>query len=349
MFSFTALNFVSFASQISVIIGTDGIIPLIASFVIMYIFGILLAKTMSVNKEKSFYDILTMHLGKFVGSILYIIYCISVMYLYSYAVRIICSQVNIYMMKKMAVPAIEIIFIAATVYAASKGFYAMASFGKILSYPIFFILFLLFCLCAGEMDIYNMLPAFTHRPQSYLNAIMHLVSYNFSGVFIIPFAIRYVEDYDERSFRKDLFFAFAAVLAIFIAYYILCIGVLGVNTCSKVVFPAINIMHNRTSSGIFLNRYEIIIVFTVIILYFLYCSAMLRCAHEGFSEITSSAASLIICAIIAGAFIFIFNDRSAGEYLARILHMQGYFSYIVFTFIPVLLWTGRRKENEKSI
>jgi len=344
-FSFLALNFVSFSSQVSIIIGTDGIIPLIISSAVMYLFAVLITYVMEKGGKKSFYDILTINLGRFSGKALYFIYVLSVIYLYSYAVRIICSQVNMYMLKDMNLIFIEGIFICVTLYAAKKGSGVLANFSKVLLYPVTFMLILLFVLCMNNMDILNMLPLFTSHPKQYLTASMHLISYNFSGVFCIPFVINDVYDLDRKVFLKKLFYIFLAVTSIFAAYYILCIGVLGVDTCRSIVFPAINIMHNRSSSGILLNRYEIIMVFVVVILYFLYCALMLSSAFTASVHAGRKNLLKILALTASVIFLFFLNDRTAGEYMAKVLHMQGYLAYVPTGFMIIFSYILLRRRE----
>ncbi len=343
-FSFLALNFVSFSSQVSLIIGTDGIIPLLASGAVMFLFSVLLIKVMLNGGGKSFYEILTEELGKIAGSCVYFIYILTMIYLYSYAVRIICTQINVYMLKNMNMVFIEMTFILTTAYAAVKGFTPLGNFSRIFLYPIVFVLTLLFVLCINNMDILNMLPLFTNHPAQYLTASMHLISYNFSGVFAIPFIINKVYDPDGKILVRKLFYVFLAVTAIFCAYYILCIGVLGVDTCRSIVFPAINIMHNSTSSGILLNRYEIIIVFVVVILFFLYSAMMLSATLSGTGQVAGKAVAYIFSGAGIILILHFLNDRSAGEYIAKVLHMRGYLAYVPLGMIVILSYILLRRK-----
>lgn len=349
MVSFLALNFVSFASQIAILIGTDGIIPLFVSGGVMYIFSILSVKLMISNKGKSFYDILTGGLGKFVGSILYLFYIVVMIYLYSYAVRIIATQVSVYMLPGKSMYVIYVVFISITLYAIIKGLAAIGNFSRIILYPIVFMLIFLFFLSVNNMDILNMFPLFTSSPGSYLNAVMHLLSYNFSGAFCIPFIVNNVYDIDEKSISREIGIVFLTSFGIFCVYYVLCIGVLGVDTCRSIVFPAINIMHNSTSSGIFLNRYEIIIVFIVIILYFLYCAVMMFSSVRGIYEITEKTFAGIFTPAVAVVFVYILNDRAWGEYIARILHMRGLLGYFPIVMTILFIYLLRRNKSEKSV
>ena len=164
----------------------------------------------------------------------------------------------------------------------------------------------------------------------------------------MPFIIDEVNMADSSISKKALW-AFLSVAAIFSAYYVLCIGVLGVDTCRSIVFPAINIMHNSSSSGILLNRYEIIIVFIVVILYFLYCSLFLYSALKGAGRMKKKGYLAYIVSFTGIFFILsLLNDKAAGEYIAKMLHMKGYLGYFFVVMIVLcvfLLWRKNEKKN----
>ncbi len=341
--SMSALNFVSFASQISIIIGSDGIIPLVISSAVMYLFTAGLIDLMQKHDGMEFYDILRLHLGKFTAGALYMIYAVTMIYLYSYAVRIVCSQVSVYMMKDLPLQVIEILFVAVTIYASTQGPDALTNFASVTAIPVMFILAVLFFMCLKDMDILNMFPLFTHSGGQYLTGTLHFVSYNFSSAFALAFLWGKVKDKDCHKLKKDLGWVFIAVTAVFAAYYILTTGVLGTDTTARIVFPAINIMHNRTSSGIFLNRYEIIIVSVVIIMYFTYSALMLTSSLEAVSYVTGKIPSYIFTGALVTIFLYILNDRTGGEYLARLLHMKGYLSAVPVLFILLFFFMGRKK------
>ena len=347
-FSFLALNFVSFSSQVSILIGTDGIIPLLVSGGVMYGYLFLIIRLMMRDDRKSYYEVLISGLGKFVGRVVYFLHLCVIVYLYCYAIRIVTTQVSVYMLPGKNIYLIQGIFIFATVYSAQKGLRAMGNFCSVLLYPVIFMLAFLFFLSSDNMDIKNMLPIFTHGGSEYLRAIMHLLSYNFSGVLCVPFIIDEVNMADSSISKKALW-AFLSVAAIFSAYYVLCIGVLGVDTCRSIVFPAINIMHNSSSSGILLNRYEIIIVFIVVILYFLYCSLFLYSALKGAGRMKKKGYLAYIVSFTGIFFILsLLNDKAAGEYIAKMLHMKGYlgYSFVVMIVLCVfLLWRKNEKKN----
>ncbi len=346
LLSFTSLNFVSFASQVAILIGTDGIIPLMISAGVMYLFSASIINLMDKHKGKTLYDIMRIYLGKVFSAVIYSIYIISILYLYSYCVRIICSQVKVYMLKDMPLWVIEMLFIFSTAYAARKGFDAIINFSSVAAFPVIFILAVLFFLCLKNMDIFNMLPMFTHRINEYADSSLHLISYNFSSAFSLPFILSHMREYDAKGVKKDIGKSIIISAMIFISYYVLIISVLGVSTTSKIVFPAINIMHNRTSSGIFLNRYEIIMVFNVIIMYFLYAAVMLLSAYEGIRDVTGNISSTVFSSFMIIIFLTFLNDRTGGEYIAGLLHMKGYFAAVPVIFTAVFFIMKKVKKNE---
>ncbi|MBE6038506.1 MAG: hypothetical protein E7218_04805 [Anaerofustis stercorihominis] len=347
LFSFIALNFVSFSGQVALLCGTDGIIPLIINASVMYLFCVLLIRFMLRNKGLSFYGALKENFGKTVSVTVCIIYAATCLYLCAYAARIICSQINIYMLDKFDLRIIEGIFILSCVYAASKSFKTLSNFSQVLIKPTVFVLILLLVLCINNADILNMLPLFTSSAEQYFNTSMHLISYNFSSSFAIAFILPYVRDYDIKKGQKQLFYVMILSVIIFSAYYVLCIGVLGVDTCRSIIFPAINVMHNNVSPGILLNRYEIIIVFAVTILYFLYTALMLKSGYTAIKDITGKNTAVAVSVSVIAATLTALNDRTVGEYVASIFHIKGILGYVPIGMIILLLLSEIKERKIK--
>lgn len=353
--AFFALNFVSFSSHLCEIVGNDGIFVLLAAGIIMYIAALCMLLAVYKSGEASLPALLTAAFGKFFGRLIGAVYLVLLIYYTAYSGRVLCEQVNIYMLSSFSRPLVQLIFFGFVLYALLKSFKSYANLAQLLIFPTVGVLLFLFVLCWENVDIKNMLPLGMAEPMDFLTALRRVLSYKYSSVLAIPFIFPLVADADMKRAKWQLAVAVGAAVVLFALYYILCVGTLGKEICAILSFPAINIMHSSNGdSSILLDRYESIIVFVSIILYFFYCIVLLKSAQKFIAEKLpqkkyTDAVSAAAVSIAAFGLCQLLDRESIGDIIMAVSHEKGLL--ILTPILCVMIFLGLKikgKGNEKT-
>lgn len=327
--------------------GTDGIIPVMISAVLMYSLSSLITDVCCRHRRTEFYDILRMYTSKIPAGVIYIIYTAGLIYIYCLSARDICAQITIYMAKDMPAVLAEMFFICATAYAAFCGIAGIANIASVTAKPLAVFFSVLILMCAFDADIKNMLPAFTHGAMSYKAGIMHICAGSFPSVLCLPCIIRHTKDADAPKIKRQLRKAFVFSSLLLCGYYIIPVSVLGADSCREIVFPAINIMHMKSSPGMFLNRYEIVMVFLVVMMYFISSSLILLSALSFVRYVTSENAAIFITFPAVAFIMFLLHNRSVAESMVTLTHIKGYMSFLPL-LLGIIFLIMKGKNNEKA-
>ena len=109
---------------------------------------------------------------------------------------------------------------------------------------------------------------------------------------------------------------FAAVFAVYCAFYVMCISVLGTEFTIDYVFPALRIVQSDNSHNAFFERFEIMLLSSVIVMHIMYFSVTLRsvktAAESVFNEKNAKIA-FFLSPVIVFAVVLFFKNQAIGK------------------------------------
>ena len=330
--AFLALNFVTFPGRLAQLCATDGLIPLLATAVIAFGAGLSLICLMGRYPGKSFYEVLELSLGKVFSKIVFAVYLILCLYYAAYAIRVICEQVKMFMLRYFNLYIIEAVFVLCVLYFCTKRAKTFGNVGQILFYIVTSFVLFLAVITFPNGEIENMLPLFQAEPTSLFRGFLLINSYKYSAVLALPFFLPHVEKLNVKMAKKQIFFAIFGVFFIFGMYYVLCVSVLGAEVCGKIIFPAVNIMQSPSGKTIIFDRYEILMLFAVLNLYAVYISVMMKSVRIGVNELCPSKNWIFyMLFLVVVALVYLLNERLVYDVIHSTLHEGG-----VFAMVPLL-------------
>ncbi len=352
--AFLALNFLTYASRLTNACLTDGILPILITSVIAYAGACAIIKVMLSHKGMDFRQILTLLWGKVFGNIVFGIFVLNLFHFSWYAIRLLSEQIGVCMLRNVSVVMIELILILTVLFIGIKRLRTLGNLSQILIWYAGINLLLLLLLTSKAAEIKNMLPLFTSGLPEYTRGVLVTSSYLFSAVLALPFFIPKVEGIygKNKVIYKDMLIIFAAVFAVYCAFYVMCISVLGTEFTIDYVFPALRIVQSDNSHNAFFERFEIMLLSSVIVMHIMYFSVTLRsvktAAESVFNEKNAKIA-FFLSPVIVFAVVLFFKNQAIGKIIFQSVDASNITA--PHALLPFIVYIGyllkkRKMKNE---
>ncbi len=349
--AFLALNFLTYPSRLTNACMSDGIIPLLISSLLAYAGCCCILKVMTAYKDMDFRQILIKLSGKWIGNIIFVIFIINLFNFSWYSIRLLSEQINSCMLRNVPIVMIEMLLILSVLFIGVKRIRTLGNLSSILVWYVGICLAVLVVLSSKAAEFKNMLPLFTSELSQYANGVLVNSSYLFSAVLAIPFFVPKVDGIYEKGRRlyKDFAVIFACVFGVYCAFYILCISVLGTQYTSDYIFPALRIVQSDNSHNAFFERFEIMLLSSIIVMHITYFSVMLRsiknAAENAFDK---KKADIVFFASPALIFIVVlfFNNESIGKLVFRFIDTSNITApHALLPFIVFIIYLIKRRKE----
>ena len=343
---FLCFSFVGVPSHLAKNCNTDGILVLLVVSFLGYGAYYCLIKVFSSYKDKSFNEVLEHLLGKAFGRIFYVVFLVGTVFYISAGLRIITEQVNVYMLRTCPFIVVELVFLVLSIYLVSKRVKTLFNFSQIAIYPIIAIISLLAICTVVNVELENMLPLFNSSFKDISRSVLILMSYLFSGIMLVPIFMKRVDSFDEKKALLEGIYIIGGVFLIYAVYYIMCIGVLGTDLTGREMFPSLTIMQSNKSKYVFLERYEILLLSAVLLMFFVYISALMKGVLMSIQIKEKKKKRFIQVGILLSVFVvmLVFNSRTIG-----ILSLLSELKIISPNlFLPFMLYGAMQIKKKKD-
>lgn len=233
----------------SVTTSSDGWIAILAGGIIAIFFTWMFAKFASGFPKQTFFTYSSLIVTKPVAIILSILFSIIWLSITAFEVRRISDVAKQYLFDKTPVEIVVLAFLLVVIYAVAGSRVGLFRLNMMFLPIILLIAFAVFVFNVGTFSPGNLLPMFETDLNGYIKGIHTGVS-AYAGFAIVLFYIGLVDK--PKNTPKKAVFGMCVPVVLYIALFIMCIGVFGHAVTSNLLFPTIEL---AKGSGVF-ERFE---------------------------------------------------------------------------------------------
>ena len=299
--------------------------------------------------QSSFISIASNLLSKPVGRLIGVLFIAKLLFNCAIELRLFGEILRQSMLPRTPFTVICAIMISISAYAAAKGYEARARLAQIL-FPLLFIPFVfVFFLGLFEVDLTNLMPVFTARPDNILLGSVR-VGTAFTGLelllLVTPFAVR------PLSVRKGMIQAVIFVGALMIFVTTVTIAKFGPLEVTRQLWPVLEMMDFIDLPGSFIERQDalfmsfwIISIFAIINASLFFSAILLR----DVLEVGKHWFYIVLCMPIVLAGAYIMPSVVQVDYLMDIVFFTvGIGFMIVIPAILLIVATLRKVSDERG-
>ncbi|MDQ0226431.1 GerAB/ArcD/ProY family transporter [Metabacillus niabensis] len=304
---------------------------------------------------KNLFEIILFCFGKWIGKPLIFLYVIYFLYLSARVLRDFDELIVSSIFEFTPIEFISITMILTIVYILHQGVEVLGRTSEVFfPYVLTFIVFIgLFLLLSGEMDFHNLQPVLGDGFKPVMNAI-------FPGIITFPFgeSIAFMCIFSKVITNEKV--TSTSIIAVLTSGFLLTysaiiqIATLGVNLKERTNFPLLNAAREISLLD-FIERVDILIVFTIMFGVIVKVSIFFYCGLKGIEALTHKthrSFTLPLGAIIA--FLSIEIASSYREHIIEGLKFVPLYIHLPLQFgiplfiLPFLFWKAKKKQKKES-
>ncbi|TCO78738.1 GerAB/ArcD/ProY family transporter [Marinisporobacter balticus] len=315
-------------------VGPDGWIVLLIGGFMTLVIGILMAKLVKKFPQKSIEQISSSLIGKFLGKIISIGFCIYLIILAAIETRICGEIVKAYLLLHTPIEILMITLLFTASYLARSGIEPIARMAQIIFPMVIVIAIGMILPVIPEIDLSNFLPVFKTPLVKILKAIP-IGFFSFIGIELILIFSQFV--IDKKNIKKHACLTVGMVLAIYMCILIVTVGRFGIIETTHTIWPSLEIFKTVDLPGAFIENIEIFIIAIWIFSVFM----TLAGAYFGASLLLSGALGskeqnyfvLPILPLIYYLALIPDNIAQAGDYMDK---FSNYLVPVYVILLPIL-------------
>src|SRR5690625_740046 len=177
----------------------------------------------------------------------------------SYVIRNIADTAKEYLFDQTPVEVISLTFLLVVVYAITSSRIGLFRLNMLFFPFLFIIVILLMFFSIQWFDSSNLLPVLQTRPSNYIKGIDTALT-SYVGIFILLFYLAFAEKPKEAP--KMIVIGVCMPIILYIAVFIMCIGVFGNAATADLLNPTIELARRAEIPGAMLERMEVVFYVT---------------------------------------------------------------------------------------
>lgn len=329
--------------------GTGAWIAILIATLLSAVFTLMITKLVSKHEGKTIIDYSKKLMGKFVGTIITLIYIVYFFMLPPLIVRNTCEAIKVYLLIKTPVWAMIFLFLIVAYYAVIKKLRAIGMLCEFYGLLIIIAMFVLSFIVSTQGDILLLRPFFGDKsPLNYIKAasLMALPFIGMETLLIIPIS--------KKNKNKISFYTTAIIGIIGLMYIFLVESCFSVRSVDQIIYYKDALIEVVRSVDVpvleFFSRLDglfivtwIMSVFTTITVFSFGASFLLS---QWFKKIDFKLVALFV--ILLSFFISLIPNSV--DQVDTLLIYAGYFGVLTVVIIPlILLIVTEVKKNDKQI
>lgn len=255
----------SFPRDVTVTAGTDGWIITLVSGAISYLLIYIAIKAVKNNDYGKLYYILRFNFGKFIGSILGLIFIAYNIFAVSIGMRVFIEVIKMYLLQRTPTEFLILVTILTGIYIVRGEIENLVKFNEI-SFCIMFIpIIFVFLLTLNRTDFTNIFPVLSNTPDEYVKALKTTI-YSFGGIEIVYLMLPFMKN--KKSIPKIALRSIMFITIFYAVVVIFCLAVFAKEQTKTLLWPTITLIKSIDIPGTFIERWEGVVMALWVIFYF---------------------------------------------------------------------------------
>lgn len=243
----------SLPRQVAEITGPDGWLTTIIGGVIALLDFYILSRLVKRFPEDTVVEIASKTLGKFLGTLMILIFWIYILLITSMTLRIFGEVVKMTLLLQTPIEIILISILLLSLLLARGGIEPIVRFDEIVFPLILITLVFVSLLAVPRSDFSNLLPAFRTEPLKLLQGA-YQTTYAYGGYEIILLIIPFIQK-PGKAFKSGIT-AISVIGAVYLAMVILSFAKFSVYDVKKLIWPTLSMIRTIEVPGSFIDRLE---------------------------------------------------------------------------------------------
>ncbi|WP_443659316.1 GerAB/ArcD/ProY family transporter [Clostridium algidicarnis] len=340
----------SYPRELAENVNNEGWIISILSGGIYILVAYMIYKICKLNDFKEFQELVKGNMGVVLGTLILMFYSAYMLILSSTQMRNFVEVMKKHMFEKTPTEVLLLVTIMTGAYIVRGGINNLVRFNEISFLIMFFPFIFIFIILLKNSDFTNMLPVFNQKPFDYIKSLLQsLVS--FAGIEMIFLLLPLAQN--KISARKSVFKAVGFTTIFYTLINIFCLAILSKEQTKRVLWPTITMVTSIDFPGLFVERWEGVIMLLWILFYFTtfinlyYFSCYIISDVFKLKDIKLSI--LITIPFIYIIAIFPESVYTLNTFIMSILRILIFISMLLFPllFYIVTIIKIRRKERNK--
>ena|SRR5690625_1691766 len=254
----------------------------------------------------------------------------------SYVIRNIADTAKEYLFDQTPVEVIALTFLLVVVYAIASSRIGLFRLNMLFFPFLFIIIILLMFFSIQWFEPSNLLPMLQTRPSNYINGIEAVLT-SYVGVFVLLFYLAFAEKPKEAP--KMIVIGVCMPVILYIAVFIMCIGVFGHAATADLSNPTIELARRAEIPGAVLERMEVVFYVTWMMTIFNTSAMALDIAVLAIQSIFEKVKKMHIIFVITPITYVICMLPQDYVQLAKFGDFVSYFASVATVSITILLLT----------
>lgn len=246
-------------------VGSDAWIVTLVGGIVIFLLLYLIYMVMKKNDFEELTNILQNSFGKFLGGVFAIIFAGYSIFIVSLGMREFSEVIRLYLLRQTPTEFILMITILTGTYLVRGEIGDLVKFNGISFWIMFLPAFAVFILTATNVDFTNLLPFLNNKPADYFRASRYIL-FCFGGIEIAYLILPYVKNKknSSRVLKKSIMF----VTIFYVIVMILVLAMFSKAQSRVLLWPTISMIKSLDIPGIFIERWEGIVMAFWILFYF---------------------------------------------------------------------------------
>jgi spore germination protein len=317
-------------------VGPDGWVLVVLGTFITLILVILMTKVVEKFPQKTFKEIVNSLVGKFLGTIIILGFCIYFIVLTAFEVRSFGEGVKEYLLLHTPIEILIISLLIVSAYSARSGIESIARLSQVIVPGSIFFAFLAMFPILPELDMSHLLPVLRTPPLKIIKSLP-IVLFSFLGTELVLVFSVFVSD--VRNITKRVSMSVGIVFLVYLLIVVTTVTRFGLRETSHIIWPGLEIFRTVDIPGAFIENIQIIVIAIWICLVFMTVVAWTLGGSLLISYIFRSREQnyfvLPLMPIIYSISLLPENFPQIRDYMNAFLKSFG-IAYIVI--LPILLW-----------
>lgn len=290
-----------FPRKITNDIGNSGWLMTVLAGIIGFILLYIIFKVSKLNNYITYFDILNNNLGKALASIIGMIYIIFTILNINVGIRVFSEVLKVYLLKRTPTGFIVAAMILVGIYLIRGGIKSIVDFNQIAFWLMFIPISIVVPFAISGADFSNLLPITPSKPINDLRAIWD-ISYSFIGIEILFFLAPFIKN--KKNIKKTIGYSMIFITVFYVLITMFVIAVFSGEETKTLLWPTITMMTSIDIKGVFVERWQGIVMAIWVIFYFTTFSNLYYCSSKLFNDIFNIG-SIKITSFILMPFIYI--------------------------------------------
>lgn len=283
--------------------------------------------------NKTFYEINSILTGKFIGSILNIIFIIYCMLVCSLVIRMMAEFIKTLALERTPLSMIVLPFLLLIGYLTSGGLHAMVRLVE-LFFPLSIIVFLLLIILnVNHFELNNLRPVF-HEGWGPIVKSLSVVPFSNLGYESVLLITNFMEN--PKKAWKAGGLGYAIAMGLYLLMVTMVVGCMSVEEVSRLLWPVVSFAQQIEFPGAFLERFEILFIILWTIKIYMTAASYHFYLVTGISHLTKKWNKYVVYLPLAALFFLSMYPKNYVE-LGTFDKIGGFGGIFIGALVPLLL------------